>query len=89
MEECLPILILCALQLAKLGRFVLPPSSFVSIYCMAKALSKSPTMGVMLAPNTEIWHLVTSRPYYWVHGQRLYEFGFLPLPMGNGLYSMI
>jgi hypothetical protein len=50
---------------------------------MAKALSKSPTMGVMLAPNTEIWHLVTSRPYYWVHGQRLYKFGFLPLPMGK------
>lgn len=49
--------------------FVLSLSSFVSICCMAKALSKSPTMGVMLASNTEIWHLVTSRPY-WVHGQR-------------------
>src|SRR4051812_39658013 len=54
----------------KTGSFVLPPSSFVSIYCMAKAFWKGPTTGGMLTSNTEFWHLVTSR-LHWVHGQRL------------------
>jgi len=71
------------------GSFVFPPIFFcLHLLHGEGALEKSHHGGVMLASNTEIWHLVTSRPY-WVHGQRLCKFGFLLLPMGIGLYSLI